>query len=207
MTKQDSLEALTNSAKCLIVFENKTASLYKDLAEKTGALPLVKSLLSQISLDSQKHSTLLKGLVRSLPKTVWETKELPKSIAEAWRSIDAFQIELSDADEMTEDDLSSLSIQLGALEGIMEEAFDILVQYDNLELISTELSKLYNVDIEALKMIFLEIIRDERRHKEILVTVRDFISRLEKTKVEAAPAVRFRNPDAWNRPAPSSVYC
>jgi ABC-type transporter Mla subunit MlaD len=205
MVKTNDLESLTNSVRCLIVFENKTASLYKDLAERTNSLPLVKSLLLEISLDSQKHSTVMKGLVQSLPKTMWKNDEVPKSIANAWKSIDDFQGELSDVEDLSQDDLQSLSRQLTSLEGIMEEAYDILVQYVNLEVLSFELDKLYNVDREGLKTLFFEIIHDEEHHKEILAMISFLLSKKKEKTAVAAPMVRFRNPDAWSRPAPPNV--
>ncbi|HTY74762.1 MAG TPA: hypothetical protein VMD05_04270 [Candidatus Nanoarchaeia archaeon] len=207
MGKNDELKNVTNSVKCLIVFEHKTAQLYEDIAEQTRNLPLVKSLLLQISLDSQKHSIILKGLAQSLPKTSWKPTDLPKAIAEAWRSIDAFQMELSDVDEILDEDLSSLPRQLSSLELIMAEAYDILVRYQNLELISPELSKIYTVNLESLKNMFMEIIHDEEHHKEILMTIKELLAKKHEEKMETTPIVRFQNPDAWGRALPSNSQC
>jgi rubrerythrin len=198
--KQSTLKTLTNSIKCLIVFENKTASLYTDLAEKTQDLPMVKSLLLQVSLDSQKHATVLKGIVQSVPKTSWNPNELPKAFANAWRSIDAFQIELADVEKIADEDLTNLPEQLSELEGTMSKAYDLIVQYENLKIISTELTKIYNATFESLKLIFIEIIHDEEHHKKILATIAELLDQ-EEEKIEAAPMVRFQNPDAWSRPA------
>jgi len=205
MGKNDDLKNLTNSAKCLIVFEHKTSQLYEDIAEQTRNLPLVKSLLLQISLDSQKHSIILKGLAQSLPKTDWKPNDLPKAIADAWRSIDEFQLELSDVVEIVDEDLSDLPFQLSALESIMAEAYDILVRYQNLELLSSELGKIYTVNLESLKKIFMEIIHDEEHHKEILMTIKELLGKRQKEQVESAPVVRFQNPDAWGRAIPSNT--
>jgi hypothetical protein len=208
MDRKSDLKTLTNSIKCLIVFENKISSLYKDLAEKTTHLPLVKSLLTQVSLDSQKHSTILKGVVQSLPKTNWKPNELPKAITEAWRSMDSFQIELSDVEEIAEEDISNLSKQLSNLESIMGEAYDIIVQYQTLELLSMALCKLYNAEIESIKTIFMEIIHDESYHKEILTLIKELLDKedeKEKTTETNTPTVRFQNPDAWIRPTSPTV--
>jgi rubrerythrin len=195
------LESLTNSAKCFIVLENKTASLYEELAEKANDVPLVRSLLYQISLDSKKHSSTLKGLVLSLPKTNWKPSELPKEIGEAWRSIDAFQMEISDVEDLPEDGIASLTMQLFKLEALMHQAYDGLMQYDNLDLMAKEMGKLYGGTFEAAKGIFMEMIHEEDRHKEILATVRALLNREEaKEKSKLTPVVRYRNPDSWSRP-------
>ncbi len=205
MGKNSELETLTNSIKCLIVFENKAALLYKDLSDKTYELPLVKSLLLQISLDSQKHAGILKGVVQSLPKTSWNPNELPKNFADTWRSIDGFQIELADVERIPEEDLAELSEELSALESIMGGEYDGLVQFRNLELMTTELMRTYNVYWESIKTIFIEIIHDEEHHKGILTTIRELLEKKQEEKAETTtPMVRFQNPDAWSRPAPIS---
>ncbi len=198
------LETLTNSSKSLIVFEKKTIQLYRDIAEKTEHLPLVKSMLFQLAIDSQKHATILKGIVQSLPKTSWKPNELPKTIANAWRSIDDFQMDLSDIDELPKDELIDLAEQLSNLEKIMCEAYDVLVQFGNLEIISRELDKTYRSTFDMLKTVYMEIIHDEEYHKEILGTIVQLLKREEK-RVQSAPQVRFQNPDAWNRVSPINV--
>ena len=207
MGKSEDLKNLTNSMRCLIVFEQKTVSLYEDISEKTRHLPLVKSLLLQVSLDSRKHAIILKGIVQSLPKTNWKPDNLPKTMADAWRSIDAFQVEISDVEEIVEEDLSNLPRQLSALETIMAEAYDILVQYENLDLISTQLSNIYHANFESLKKIFMEIIHDEEHHKEILLTIKDLLERKKEEKTESTPMVRFQNPDAWRGSIPANIQC
>ncbi len=199
MKKHDSLESLTNSAKCFIVLENKTASLYEDLAEKANEVPLVRSLLYQISMDSKKHSSTLKGIVLSLPKTNWKPNELPKEISEAWHNIDAFQAELSDLEDLPEDSITSLTGQLFKIESLMHETYDALMQYETMDLMSKEMGKVYSGTFETLKAIFFEMIHEEERHKEILGMVRVLLNR-EVIEEKSTPMVRYRNPDGWNRP-------
>ncbi len=200
MGRQNDLKNLTNSLKGLIVFEHKTAQLYEDVSEKVRNLPLVKALMLQISLDSQKHAMILKGLAQSLPKTDWRTDGLPKTIAEAWRSIDDFQMELTEVDEIADLDLGGLPRQLSVFENIMSEAYDVVVQYDNLVVATEALGKIYRIDLELLKQILMEIIHDEEHHKEILTTIEELLEKKREEKVEATPVVRFQNPDAWNSP-------
>jgi len=205
MGKDEDLKNLTNSIKALTVFEHKTAQLYGDIAEQTRNLPLVKSLLLQISLDSQKHATVLKGLAQSLPETNWKTNDLPKAIADAWRSIDEFQMELSSVDEIPEEDLTKLLRQLSTIENIMVEAYDLILQFQNLDLLTSELDKIYNMKLESLKTVFMEIVHDEEYHREILMTAKELLERKQEEKAKTAPVVRFQNPDAWSRVAPSNV--
>ena len=50
----------------------------------------------------------------------------------------------------------------------------------------------------------MEIIHDEEHHKEILSMIRELLNKEEKVEETKVPMVRFRNPDAWSRPTPSS---
>jgi rubrerythrin len=203
MAKLSNLETFTNFIKCLSVFESNTCLLYKDLAEKVD-LPLIKSLFLEISLDSKKHSSLLKGVAQSLQQTGWKPTDCPKEIGEAWRSIETFQIELSQIEKLPEEDLPELAEQLVTLESIMGEEYNVFVNFETLELITNELGQLYNVNFESFKSIFMEIIHDEEHHKEILSMIRELLNREEKAEKTNVPIVQFRNPDAWSRPIPSS---
>jgi len=138
MARLNNPESFTNFIKCLSVFENNTCVLYKDLAEKVD-LPFIKSLLLEISLDSKKHSYLLKGVAQSLQQTNWKPSDCPKQIGEAWRSIENFQIELSQIEKLPEDDLSELTEQLMTLEGITGEEYNVFINFKTLELITDEL--------------------------------------------------------------------
>jgi rubrerythrin len=193
------LNSLIDSVKYLIVFENKTCLLYKDLSERIES-PLVRSLLLHISLDSQKHSTVLKGIAQSMNKANSKPADLPKTMSEAWRSIDAFQIELSSIDKISGDDLLGLSEQLTTLESSLADEYNVLVQFNALDMLSRELRINHNVSLESLKAIFLEIVHDEEYHKEILSVVIEILEGKREEIIDNTPKVRFRNPDGWNRP-------
>ncbi len=201
MGRNEDLKTLTDSVKCLIVFENKASLLYGDVSSKTGRLPLIRGLFVQLSLDSQKHSEFLKGLVQSLPKTSWNPSDMPKPIAEALRSIDDFQIELSDVDRIQQEEISNLAFQLTSLENIMNQMYDTLIQYDAIELVSTELKERYNLKIDTLRTMLMEIVHEEECHKETLSIVQQLLEREEENKPNNAPIVRFQNPNAWTGPA------
>jgi hypothetical protein len=173
--------------------------LYKDLSERIES-PLVRSLLLHISLDSQKHSTVLKGIAQSMNKTNSKPADLPKTMSEAWRSIDAFQIELSSIDKISGDDLLGLSEQLTTLESSLADEYSVLVQFNALDMLSRELRINHNVSLESLKAIFLEIVHDEEYHKEILSVVIEILEGKREEIIDNTPKVRFRNPDGWNRP-------
>ena len=143
MSRENDLKEIVNSLKCLIVFENKTWLLYQNLAERIDSA-LIKSLLLHISLDSQKHSTVLKGIAINMPKTNWTPADLPKKMGETWRSMDDFQVELSDVEIIPEEALVELLDQLTSLETQLAEEYDLLVQINTLELFSEQLSKIYN---------------------------------------------------------------
>jgi uncharacterized protein (UPF0332 family) len=76
------------------MLEQKTASLYKILSEKTKH-PLAKSLLLSIALDSSKHSALLKGIGDSIAVVELRTKDCAKSLGQTWVMVDTFLSEVT----------------------------------------------------------------------------------------------------------------
>jgi len=203
MTSSHDSKTITDFINCLSVFESATSLLYKNLADKVE-LPLVKSLLIEISLDSQKHSALLKGVGESLPKTKWKPKDCPKKIGEAWHVIDAFNNEIAKKEKITEEELPELSEKLVVLESIMGEEYYILVQLKTLQLMTQEINQLYNVNLESLKNIFTKIINEEEHHREVLETIKTLLDRKAQPKADNAPCVRYQHPDSWVQPMPST---
>jgi hypothetical protein len=63
------------------------------------------------------------------------------------RSIENFQIELSQIEKLPEDDLSELTEHLVTLESIMGEEYNIFVDFKTLELKTNELGQLYNINL------------------------------------------------------------
>ena len=204
MGNENDLLGFMNSLKCLIVFEKKTCSLYEDVAEGVNS-PLIKSLLLHISLDCQKHSTVLRGISLSMPTNSCKPAELPKATSEALRSIDAFQIELSNLNAIPEGDMPSLCAQLTSLADSLAAEYNSLLQLSILECFSMELSNSSKMSLENLKTILLEFLHEEEYHREILTMVVGFLEEKDQEEIDNTPTVRFRNPDGWSRPTPMTA--
>ena len=130
MEKSDDVRELSGFINCLSLFEKKTAQLYATMAGKID-LPLVKSLMLEISLDSQKHSVLLKGVADTMPKANWKAEVCPKKIGEGLDIVKAFSSEIAKKDRISYYDLVELSEKLSVLEGIMGEEYNIFVPDEN----------------------------------------------------------------------------
>jgi hypothetical protein len=79
-------KTLASFINCLSLLENNTYLLYKDIADKVE-VPLVRSFLLQIAIDSQKHSVALKGVAESITKPEGNLKDCEKKIGETWRIV------------------------------------------------------------------------------------------------------------------------
>jgi hypothetical protein len=200
MGKAKDLMGFMNSLKCLIIFERKTSSLYEDVAEVVDS-PLVRSLLLHNSLDCKKHSTVLRGIILSLPGSSWKPADLPKSLSEALRSIDDFQIAISNINAIPEEELTSVCGQLTGLADSLAAEYDDLLQLSTLELLSREMNN-YKISLDTLKTILADFLHDEEYHREVLAMIVELLEWKDKEGVDNTPAVKFRNPDGWNRVAP-----
>jgi rubrerythrin len=64
---------------CSSILEEKTAILYRKIAEKVQ-LPLVKSFLLHMAYDSQKHSVIFEGISESVGKSSSKPKDCEKRL-------------------------------------------------------------------------------------------------------------------------------
>ena len=141
---------------------------------------------------------MLKVVNATFEESEWNELDKKKKIGESWRMITKLQKEVSKINEINSDDLPELSAKLKIFESIMGEEYYIFVQLKTLDFMVKEINQMYNIDLSSAKSIFINIISDEDRHREILGTIERLV-----TKEEAAgnsPILRYQNPDAWNKP-------
>jgi rubrerythrin len=80
------------------------------------------------------------------------------------------------------------------------EEYYVFVHLKTLDLMMKEINQLYSIDLGSVKKLFLNIIRDEETHRELLKEVKMLI--VPKDEIDSTPIVKYQNPDAWSRPIP-----
>jgi rubrerythrin len=192
--------ALSRQINCLSMLEHNTFVLYQNLADKSkGAL--IKSLLLSIAQDSSKHATLLKGVGDTISVLEVKSKDCAKAIGKIWLAVDNFSREVAEkeSDSITS---SELYERLAVLEGNLAEEYDMFVRLRTLKYLTSEINQLYNIDLEKVKAIFVSIIKDEERHREILANLMEQVK--PKEKPDNTPVIKYRSPDSWIRPIPNT---
>ncbi len=198
MKKNNDPNARGKLIRCLSLLESKTSSLYRTLSDKIE-LPFVRSITLVIAQDSQKHSTILKGIGESLSKENVKTKDCEKNTGVTWRTIESLQRELSKKEKLSDSDLLAISERLNILESTVGEEYYIFVQLTTLQVLVNEINKNYDVDLGSLKTVFAEIISDEEHHRELIGKAIELIERRREKRV-SSPFVKYQNPDAWIQP-------
>jgi hypothetical protein len=89
-------------------------------------------------------------------------------------------------------------------ESTVGEEYYILVQLKTLHYMTREIREIYSVDLEDLKDILEIIIRDEETHRELVKNEKILVGE-EKQTEDIAPAVEYKNPNAWSRSMPDSI--
>jgi rubrerythrin len=194
-------KTLANLINCLSLLERNTYLLYNELADKVEA-PLVSSFLMQIAIDSQKHSIALKGVADSVAKPDGNLKDCEKKIGDTWRIVEKLLKEVKGKKKIPSGDFPKLVEKLVVLESVLGEEYYMFVQLKTLELMMKEINQLYDIDLGSVKKIFLNIIRDEETHRELLERIKTLVK--PETELDTAPVVKYQNPDAWSRPLPST---
>jgi hypothetical protein len=184
---------------CLSILESQTSLLYKSISDKVET-PLIKTLLKEIEIDSQKHSMLLKGVSQSIAKPKGNQKKCSKG-SETLQTTERLLKEVGGLQRISSEDLIRLSEILETLESAMSEEYYILVQMKTLQMMMTEINQMYNIDLYNVRDIFMNIINDEDRHREILETIKQLTAK--KEQASNTPFVKFQNPDAWSQTMPS----
>jgi uncharacterized protein involved in exopolysaccharide biosynthesis len=90
--------------------------------------------------------------------------------------------------------LIELAKKLAVFEYSLSEEYSSLVQLQTLKYMSREIYKSYGVDLENVKGVFESIINDEKKHREILVEIIEFLTELEE---DDSPKFEYQNPDVW----------
>jgi rubrerythrin len=186
-------KSLMEFINCLKILELQTHLLYKNLSDKVENT-LVKTLLGEIAIDSQKHSEILKGVIESIARPKGDQKECAKD-NKILQGVIKFQKEIAKMQKLTSEDLLILNRRLQLLENQMGEEYCTLVQMKTLTFLGAQINQSYNIDLSNVKHIFTSIINDEERHIELLETIKKIVT--PKEQEINNPLVKFQNPDGW----------
>jgi len=200
-------ESVADFLRCASILEERAYLLYKSLADKVN-LPLINSLMLHIAFDSRKHSIILKGISESMAKPKKQPKDCEKKLffGGTWTIIERLAGEIARKERIRREHMLSLVEKLMLLESTVGEEYYILVQLKILQYMTREIREIYNVDLEDLKDILETIIRDEETHRELLSKMKKILIGEEKQTKDIAPAVKYKNPNAWSRSMPDS-FC
>jgi rubrerythrin len=183
------------------MLENNTSILYQNLADK-AEIPLAKTLLLSIAQDSSKHSVLLKGIADSVSVSKSNTKDCKKKLGETWQIVEIFLKEIANNKKLNRLKLEQLAEKLTLLEISLGEEYYVFVQMKTLQYMLKEINQLYNINLERAREIFMSIIEDEEHHKELLLTIKDILSKNKTQSQDNTPRIKYQNPDAWIRQLP-----
>jgi rubrerythrin len=213
--KLSNQKSVAKQLSCLGILEKYTALIYSKVADLFHQ-PLVKSLFLSISQDSTKHSTLLKGLAKSLSGSKVKVNDCAESVGQVYSLVGNCVNELT-RNRKEELEFSQLVQMLSGLEKSFVEEYSILLQSGALRLIVKAISRSCNVNLENVKDVFEGILKDEAHHADLLKTIKGMIPensiqpepilRKEKPAEESStPEVKYKNPDAWICALPPTTY-
>jgi rubrerythrin len=197
MTSTKSPKDFADYIGCLSILENNTAQLYNALSKQTE-MPLAKTLLLNIALDSTKHSTILKGISNSLTTSKKDPKNCAKNLGEIWSTVDTLKREVTRKQKGRKLELSQLADKLTVLESSLSEEYHMFVQMKNLEYLSKEINQIYSVKLDSVRKIINGIIRDEEHHTELLSTIKRLLGQGKTETPDNTPQIRFQSPEAWH---------
>jgi rubrerythrin len=172
--KHKNPEAFADYLTCLSVLEEETYLLYKEVAEKVEA-PLIKALLGAIALDSEKHAEILKGISLSIREPENKQLNCTEIIGQTWQELQSLRKEFSAIKTLKGSSFKEAVEKLHSYEYALGEEYYMFIQIEAIGQITTEINKIYTIDIYSAKNLFLRIIKDEERHLETLDTIKQLL--------------------------------
>ncbi|MEM4576864.1 MAG: hypothetical protein QW701_05320 [Candidatus Nezhaarchaeales archaeon] len=158
---------------CSGLLEEKVAKVYEHVAKLTND-KIIRGLLEFIAYDSFKHASCFKSMAEALFREVDASSE---DCVEAWGN--SWLAAVKDAERILEHrkiglaDLNSIIDALYAIEGFAAEEYLTVLHVKLIEFISFE----EGVHLDDFKAVLNWIVEDEERHKKILETIRDTLSK------------------------------
>ena len=187
---------------CQSILEHQTSLLYNAISNKMK-IPLIKTLLKEIEIDTNKHAIILKGVSEDIGKSKKANKNCSKDNP-TLQTINKLIKEVAKIERFGLKEMGKLNEILRILESKMGEEYQSLVQMETMERMMKIINEQYQIDLTDVKGIFLKIIADEKRHLEILETIKKLTG--SENEESNDPFVKYQNPDAWFKPAPMSYY-
>ena len=154
---------------CLGNVEEEMGVLFFDLSEK-GEIVLVKQQLLEISNDCKKHAALFWGLSKRIESSTLNMKDCQKKLGNITTTVERVSLEIAKKEKLTVEELHEL---ISILEvSSVEEQF-IQIQAKTLQMMSSEINRLYGVNFEEFEEQLMGASRDEENHRILLENIRE----------------------------------
>lgn len=154
---------------CSSILEEHISKAYQSLADRVTNLQ-VSRLLSIISVDSKKHSVLLKLLSETIQKVTVDEMECEKIFGASWKVVDDLaKTEVYSVPEKM--DLPTLIKGMSTLESYMGEEYMTSAHLVLAKLAAEEIG----LELNTIKVLIDWIIQDEERHAKIIEMISKMI--------------------------------
>src|SRR3972149_3347645 len=154
---------------CLGNAEEEAGGLFFNLFEK-GEIVSVKRQLLEISTDCKKHAALFWGLSKRIEASKLSMRDCEKQLGNITTTVERVSLEIAKKEKLTVEELHEL---ISILEvSSVEEQF-IQIQAKTLQMMSSEINRLYGVNFEEFEEQLMGASRDEENHRILLENIRE----------------------------------
>jgi rubrerythrin len=192
----DSPKKVANFLYCSSILEEKTYHMYYELSKKIED-PTIKSMILTIAHDSFRHSTQIREISEDIIDKLPKEKECKKGLKDALTNNETLRKEITKTATFDSKSLVELAEKLAIFEYSLSEEYSTLVELQTLQFMSYKVYISYGIDMEYAKGVFESIIEDEKRHRELLFKIINFLSQHGEDK---NPKFKYQRPDAWYPP-------
>jgi len=162
-----SKDELLKLIQCCAFLEERVSEAYKHMAKRAED-PALKALLSYVASDSWKHAETLKNVATALGGEMRDLGECEQVAGELWAAVmRGVENELAQTGKLSREDLASIVDSLTNLESAVMEEYLMMFQAEAIKMLLEGYP-----EADSLKMIMNWIAEDEKRHAQILMTLK-----------------------------------
>ena len=154
---------------CLGNAEEEAGVMFLNLSEK-GVIISIKQQLLEISNDCKKHAALFWGLSERIKSSKVNMDDCEKKLGIITTIVERVSFEIAKKEKVTVEELHEL---ISILEGSSVEEQFIQIQAKTLQMMSSEINRLYGVNFEEFEEQLVDASRDEEDHRIMLQNIRE----------------------------------
>ncbi|MGD6934999.1 MAG: hypothetical protein ACQCN5_12415 [Candidatus Bathyarchaeia archaeon] len=174
--------------------ETQAFKLYETLAKKINHPE--SSFILGFAYDSIKNAKIIQSMLQTidLPEEDSDKKNVSLLASEVY----AFSRKIDKINNIDQSSLVEIFKELVRLEDLISKLYSEYLESSYPKILAEEMARLITMDYGNFKKVFEGFVAEKQSHRELMIEIVYCIEAKEAERLKhSAPAVKYKNPDAW----------